>query len=206
MLLHARLAIRGYRTPYFDREYVYDRIINNRRRDCADASNPRYRRRPDGRAAARQQRPERELRGSGLNKKAPDLFKRSGAEAGVPGLEPRTRESESPVLPITPYPTVPSSSSGRRSTLAHRMARSKPRGVSILVLLRRALLNQRDTRPPSSGATQPTGYASSFVGRYSTNGSGTPSRSRFSAAATFAPAPAATISCCGPGAVESPAA
>jgi len=27
-----------------------------------------------------------------------------------------------------------------------------------------------------------------------------------SAAATFAPAPAATISCCGPGAVESPAA
>ncbi len=27
--------------------------------------------------------------------------------AGVPGLEPRTKESESSVLPITPYPTAP---------------------------------------------------------------------------------------------------
>ena len=26
--------------------------------------------------------------------------------AGVPGLEPRTKESESSVLPITPHPTV----------------------------------------------------------------------------------------------------
>jgi site-specific DNA recombinase len=31
--------------------------------------------------------------------------------AGVPGLEPRTKESESSVLPITPYPTAPSANS-----------------------------------------------------------------------------------------------
>lgn len=30
-----------------------------------------------------------------------------GLKAGVPGLEPRTKESESSVLPITPYPTEP---------------------------------------------------------------------------------------------------
>ena len=35
---------------------------------------------------------------------------RNAAMAGVPGLEPRTKESESSVLPITPYPNGPSRS------------------------------------------------------------------------------------------------
>src|SRR5690606_25197506 len=32
-------------------------------------------------------------------------FEAAGSVAGVPGLEPRTTEPESAVLPITPYPT-----------------------------------------------------------------------------------------------------
>ena len=39
--------------------------------------------------------------------------------AGVPGLEPRTKESESSVLPITPYPNSLSRGPSRLSTLAH---------------------------------------------------------------------------------------
>ncbi|BAU31792.1 uncharacterized protein MalAC0309_0926 [Microcella alkaliphila] len=35
--------------------------------------------------------------------------------AGVPGLEPRTTEPESAVLPITPYPTVPTRGGARGS-------------------------------------------------------------------------------------------
>ena len=47
--------------------------------------------------------------------------------AGVPGFEPRTKESESSVLPVTPYPTEPSRSRDRLVTLTYRDASPKTR-------------------------------------------------------------------------------
>ena len=40
-------------------------------------------------------------------------------KAGVPGLEPRTKESESSVLPITPNPTTPRTNPSRLVTLTY---------------------------------------------------------------------------------------
>ena len=59
--------------------------------------------------------------------------------AGVPGLEPRTRESESPVLPITPYPTGSGRGRVRLSTLAYRR-----------------LSGSRSRRAPGTGVGRPT--------------------------------------------------
>ncbi|MCU1470297.1 MAG: recombinase family protein, partial [Glaciihabitans sp.] len=47
--------------------------------------------------------------------------------AGVPGFEPRTKESESSVLPVTPYPTEPGRSRDRLVTLTYRDASPKTR-------------------------------------------------------------------------------
>src|SRR5580692_516748 len=80
--------------------------------------------------------------------------------AGVPGLEPRTTEPESAVLPITPYPNGQDRNPGRLSTLAYWEGAAK------------------------TGRGAPANRAR---------------RSRFTVEATVAPAPAATINCCGPG-------
>src|SRR5690554_2241419 len=46
--------------------------------------------------------------------------------AGVPGLEPRTKESESSVLPITPYPNGSNRYPNRLTTLPYRSGWGEP--------------------------------------------------------------------------------
>jgi hypothetical protein len=128
---------------------------------------------PRGEASRSHHRPRgarRDLRTSdrarARKQKGPDLTVGAFLEAGVPGLEPRTTEPESVVLPITPYPN---DDERQFSTTWFKL---EPRTYC--------------TASPRPRAT--------------------PMRSRLTVAATSAPEPAATISCCGPGAVDSPAA
>src|SRR5690606_18945611 len=118
---------------------------------------------------------------------------RRGTLAGVPGLEPRTKVPETSVLPITPYPNGSDRNRHRETTLPY-MAERYGQGAGVCGV------GARDDRARTRSGDRRSGRAQRAWAV------GTPMRSRLIVAATRPPEPAATMSCCGPGEVMSPAA
>src|SRR5690554_4442096 len=83
--------------------------------------------------------------------------------AGVPGLEPRTKESESSVLPITPYPNGSNRNPNRLTTLPYRSGWGEP-GL-VWASTSSAGLDELDPRIPVAELVEAGRLGSTAVGR-----------------------------------------